>query len=108
MANKQWRVGWKPIDKATANPIWSGVIFDSFGDASRVATSLNRSDPENHYFPDLMPEAKPERCTDCGRVFETEQLKPPPDPAEKGRLCPDCYENAVGVLKANGSLVRKL
>jgi hypothetical protein len=101
---KQWRVGWKPIDKATASPQWSGVIFDSFMEASRAADALNKSDPESHYFPDVMPEKQPERCTDCGRVFETDQLKPPPDPAEKGRLCPSCYQNALGVLKANGSL----
>lgn len=100
---KQWRVGWKPIDKATANPEWSGVIFDSFSDASHVAKSLNSTDPLNHYFPDLIPEAKPEQCTDCGRCFETELLKPPPDPAEKGRLCPSCYKHADDVLRVNGS-----
>ena len=100
--NKLWRVGWKPIDKATANPEWSGVIFDSFTEASNAAASLNKSDLANHYFPDLMPEQKPENCTDCGRVFETEQLKPPPDPKEKGRLCPWCYECALSVLKVNG------
>jgi hypothetical protein len=101
---KQWRVGWKPIDRATANPQWSGVIFDSFLEASSAAASLNKSDLGNHYFPDLMPEKRPERCTDCGHTFETDLLKPPPDPAEKGRLCPSCYENALGAFKANGSL----
>ncbi len=101
---KQWRVGWRPIDSATAEPQWSGVIFDSFGEASRAADSLKKSDPNNHYFPDLVPETRPENCTDCGRIFETELLKPPPDPAEKGRLCPDCHENALEVLQANGSL----
>lgn len=101
---KQWRVGWKPIDKATATPSWSGIIFDSFLEADHVAKSLNTSDPKNHYFPDLIPEKNPENCTDCGCIFETDQLKPPPDPAEKGRLCPACYKNALGVLKANGSM----
>jgi hypothetical protein len=99
MVNKQWRVGWKPIDKATAEPKWSGIIFDCFSDASHAASALNSSDPEHHYFPDLMPEKRPEQCTDCGRTFETEQLKPPPDPAEKGRLCPGCHELAKFQLK---------
>jgi hypothetical protein len=96
---KQWRVGWKPMDKATATPNWSGIIFDSFAEASGAASVLNKSDPGSHYFPDLIPEQKPETCTDCGRIFETELLKPPPDPAEKGRLCPRCYEIAVSVLR---------
>lgn len=101
--NKQWRIGWKPIDKATAKPEWSSVIFDCFTDASGAAASLNKTDPLHHYFPDLMPEQRPEKCTDCGRVVETEQLKPP-DPKERGRLCPWCYKNALDALKVNGSL----
>lgn len=102
--SKQWRVGWKPIDKATATPSWSGVILSSFSEARNLAAGMNKADPSNHYFPDLMPEQRPERCTDCGGVFETEQLKPPPDPTEKGRMCPYCHEHALGVFKANGSL----
>ena len=102
MKLRQWRIGWRPIDKASANPHWSGVIFESFTQASRAADALNKSDPECHYFPDLIPEERPETCTDCGRIFETERLKPPPDPTEKGRLCPDCYKHADGVLRVNG------
>lgn len=92
---RPWRVGWKPIDQASAEPKWSGIIFDDFAQASGVAKALNASDPENHYFPDLIPEKKPEQCTDCGRIFESEKLKPPPDPKEVGRLCPSCHEAAV-------------
>lgn len=97
--NKPWRVGWKPIDKANATPKWSGVICESFAEANRLADSMNKTDPENHYFPDLVPEKQPEQCTDCGRVFEAEYLKPPPDPMEKGRLCPSCHESAIHALK---------
>jgi hypothetical protein len=101
MKSKLWRVGWKPIGKASANPQWSGVIFDNFTDASHVAASLNRTDWENHYFPDMVPDEKPEQCSDCGQAFNTEIMKSPPDPGEKGRLCPFCHEHAVSVLKAN-------
>lgn len=102
--NKPWRVGYKPIDKATAKPIWSGLIFENFTEASRAAQALNSSDLSNHYFPDLLPETHPEKCTDCGLVFESELLKPPPDPKEKGRLCPFCYKHAKSVFAVNGSL----
>ena len=57
MSTRQWRIGWKPIDKASAEPKWLGKMpFDCFDDASRVAGELNKSDPLNHYCVDLIPE----------------------------------------------------
>ncbi len=97
---KQWRVGWKPIDKATAKPQWSGVIFDSFLEADHVAKSLNSSDPENHYFPDLLP-GPMDRCDECFAVVEKDSLKSSPEPGSNSRLCQGCFEHVQAVITVN-------
>jgi len=57
MKKRQWRIGWRPIDKASAVPVWLGrTPFDCFDDADRVASELNKSDPLHHYCVDLVPE----------------------------------------------------
>ena len=103
MANREWTVGWKPIDQANSKPHWSGVRFDCFNDADRAARMLNASDPESHYFPSLLADLPLENCVECGKLTKKTEMKPNPYKDETGMVCISCYENGVGVMEANST-----
>jgi hypothetical protein len=89
---KNWTVAWKPIDKATAEPKYSEVIFESFPEADSVARSMNRSDPEHHYFPTLCDDiVKP--CGECGMLVKESELKN--DPTSHWKICKVCYQGVI-------------
>ena len=55
---RKWRIGWRPLDKARAEPKYMPEHYETFNDAAAVAASLNHEYPESHFFVDLVPEVR--------------------------------------------------
>ena len=52
---REWRVGWKHLDKAKEDPHWMPFHYESHEEAARVAAGLNVSEPMCNFFVSLVP-----------------------------------------------------
>lgn len=55
---REWRIGWRHLDKATEEPHWFNIRYESHEEAAKVAAGLNSSDPMCNHFVSLDPVEK--------------------------------------------------